>query len=635
MLEPHIHWLEARLWVRITQHPGSGDAKGGASPMSAAPSRLASAARRSSNPRHTRRMKLGLVRLGACVAAIAVGALGGCFTVTPGSQGGPVLGGGAGSSGSAQAVEDEKPLLGACVESPLVVRNPFNVPGGDLAFEGTVRLVGAGLPEKAGAGSCPFAGEHTQSFGDGSPSSDDATALAQISWVSIERDDGVDATLAVVASGFAFPARPGERLSFSLHTESPRFSPVRDWLEVRDASGALLLWIASAGDVAELRTPAELVLTRGDVDAQRSGQCVTAWTEHRLEASMSGIQASVASRERGVLGSYQLVNGSVLVQTGTSQCPDAFVAFAQAAMWPLAASVPLTDGIGGPCSPELFGPGYSPDPGLVCLRDSQFPLGYLTRACSSSAECPKESTCDGALCRAACRSERECPWPAECLPAGELSLCQCGERCAQGWCDAGLCGACPDDAVLGTTYFSEEQSVCMSQHEACPDGLERFDELGCGCGCRLPAGASCVGELPGARYTRGLGGCTPSCGAGELPYSEACGCGCAPGDDPAVLCSPPPDGVDGYVAGADCSQDCPDGTRTFNDACGCVCAGTDAIRTLCLLDVEPGPCLLSEERYYYEPLDDSCKPFSYGGCLGNLNNFSSREACEAACVPWP
>jgi hypothetical protein len=580
-------------------------------------------------------MRLGLVRLRGFVAIVSFGVLG-CFTVTPDSQEEGLVGdGGAGGGGGVGGVEVETPLLGACVESPLVVRDAFNVPGGDVAFEGTVRAVGGGLPEKAGAGSCPFGSEHTQSFGDGFQSSDNAAALAQISWVRIERDDGVEATLAVVASGFAFPSRPGDALRFSSHADAARFGPDQSWLAVRDASGALVLWIASAGSVAELNTPAELVLSQGAVDLQLSSQCITSWTEHRLEASMAGSQASVASRERGMLGSYQLVNGSVQVQTGESHCSDAFVAFARAAVWPLVASVPLTDGIGGPCSPEFFGPGYLVEPGLICQRDSQFPLGYLTRACESSAECPKESTCDGAFCRAACGSEHECPWPAQCLPAGELSICQCGEECEQAWCDAGLCGACPDEAVLGTTYFSKEQSVCMNQHQACPEGLERFDVLGCGCGCRLPAGASCVGELPGASYTRGLGGCTPSCGAGELPYSEACGCGCAPAGDPAVLCSVPPDGVEGYAPSAECPLECADGTRSFSDACGCVCAGTDAIRTLCLLNAEPGPCLQREERYYYEPLDDSCKPFTYGGCLGNLNSFPSRDACEAACVPWP
>lgn len=572
------------------------------------------------------------MRGGACIAAFSVGVVG-CFTVTPDLREGP---GGVGGGGGVGGVEvEEMPLLGDCVESALVVRDAFNVPGGDVALEGTVRAVGRGLPEKAGAGSCPFSSEHTQSFGDGFQSSDNATALAQISWVRIEREDGVEATLAVVASGFAFPSRAGDALGFRSHVEPARFAPDQSWLEVRDASGALVLWIASAGSVAELNTPAELVLSQGAVDLQLSGQCIASWTEHRIEASMAGSQASVASRERGVLGSYQLVNGSVQVQTGESRCTDAFAAFARAAVWPLAASVPLTDGIGGPCSPEFFGPGYSLEPGLLCQRDSQFPLGYLTRACQSSAECPKESTCDGAFCRAACGSEHECPWPAQCSPAGELSICQCGEGCAQAWCDAGLCGVCPDETVLGTTYFSKEQSVCMNQHAACPEGLERFDSLGCGCGCRLPAGAACVGELPGASYTRRLGGCTPSCGAGELPYSEACGCGCAPADDPAVLCSPLPDGVEGDAASADCPVNCPNGTRSFSDACGCVCAGTDAIRTLCLLDAAPGPCLLPETRFYYEPLDDRCTPFAYGGCLGNMNNFPSREACEAACVPWP
>ncbi|KAI4816462.1 hypothetical protein KUCAC02_008789, partial [Chaenocephalus aceratus] len=41
---------------------------------------------------------------------------------------------------------------------------------------------------------------------------------------------------------------------------------------------------------------------------------------------------------------------------------------------------------------------------------------------------------------------------------------------------------------------------------------------------------------------------------------------------------------------------------------------------------EHGPCrpLLIIERYFYNPSSMTCEIFSYGGCLGNLNNFEDK-----------
>eukprot|EP00117_Sycon_ciliatum_P011198 scpid5118/ scgid12783/ Fibropellin-1; Epidermal growth factor-related protein 1; Fibropellin-I; SpEGF I; UEGF-1 len=52
---------------------------------------------------------------------------------------------------------------------------------------------------------------------------------------------------------------------------------------------------------------------------------------------------------------------------------------------------------------------------------------------------------------------------------------------------------------------------------------------------------------------------------------------------------------------------------------------------ICNLAAEAGPCRGSIPRYHYDPVSQSCKEFSYGGCRGNGNNFPHKETCELLC----
>nr|ACV66786.1 serine protease inhibitor 2 [Rana chensinensis] len=49
----------------------------------------------------------------------------------------------------------------------------------------------------------------------------------------------------------------------------------------------------------------------------------------------------------------------------------------------------------------------------------------------------------------------------------------------------------------------------------------------------------------------------------------------------------------------------------------------------------PGPIHLGFRfpNYYYDKETGTCKPFIYGGCGGNKNNFDTQEDCEASCKP--
>ncbi|KAK2191742.1 hypothetical protein NP493_46g01054 [Ridgeia piscesae] len=53
---------------------------------------------------------------------------------------------------------------------------------------------------------------------------------------------------------------------------------------------------------------------------------------------------------------------------------------------------------------------------------------------------------------------------------------------------------------------------------------------------------------------------------------------------------------------------------------------------MCYLPKSVGRCRASVMRYYYNVKTHQCEEFSYGGCLGNGNRFETQEVCETRCV---
>ncbi|XP_061610233.1 kunitz-type protease inhibitor 1-like isoform X4 [Phyllopteryx taeniolatus] len=51
----------------------------------------------------------------------------------------------------------------------------------------------------------------------------------------------------------------------------------------------------------------------------------------------------------------------------------------------------------------------------------------------------------------------------------------------------------------------------------------------------------------------------------------------------------------------------------------------------CTEPPQTGPCRASHTRWYYNPLNERCQRFTYGGCHGNDNNFAEETQCDAAC----
>nr|XP_015922256.1 kappaPI-actitoxin-Avd3c-like isoform X1 [Parasteatoda tepidariorum] len=51
----------------------------------------------------------------------------------------------------------------------------------------------------------------------------------------------------------------------------------------------------------------------------------------------------------------------------------------------------------------------------------------------------------------------------------------------------------------------------------------------------------------------------------------------------------------------------------------------------CTLPTDSGPCKAYFIRYGFNCCSQKCEKFIYGGCLGNKNNFSTKDECEKAC----
>ena len=58
-------------------------------------------------------------------------------------------------------------------------------------------------------------------------------------------------------------------------------------------------------------------------------------------------------------------------------------------------------------------------------------------------------------------------------------------------------------------------------------------------------------------------------------------------------------------------------------------------RGTCRLPKVVGPCFDEVLRFYFDEVTGLCRPFLYGGCQGNKNNFKTQEECYAICTRYP
>ncbi|XP_043480179.1 trypsin inhibitor-like [Leptopilina heterotoma] len=55
-------------------------------------------------------------------------------------------------------------------------------------------------------------------------------------------------------------------------------------------------------------------------------------------------------------------------------------------------------------------------------------------------------------------------------------------------------------------------------------------------------------------------------------------------------------------------------------------------QSICDLPIDAGPCRRYRRRYAFSNTSRNCVSFTYGGCLGNANNFATLEECKRNCT---
>lgn len=53
--------------------------------------------------------------------------------------------------------------------------------------------------------------------------------------------------------------------------------------------------------------------------------------------------------------------------------------------------------------------------------------------------------------------------------------------------------------------------------------------------------------------------------------------------------------------------------------------------SVCLLELITGPCKGSYPVFGFESDTGKCVEFTYGGCAGNGNRFTTQEKCQKVC----
>ncbi|KAM8774822.1 eppin-like [Rhynchonycteris naso] len=86
-----------------------------------------------------------------------------------------------------------------------------------------------------------------------------------------------------------------------------------------------------------------------------------------------------------------------------------------------------------------------------------------------------------------------------------------------------------------------------------------------------------------------------------------------------------------YIERDQCKKNkqCPANMKCCVFNCGKKCL--DLKKDLCSFPKDPGPCMASFHRWWYNKANNTCSIFIFGGCQGNNNNFHSKAWCESAC----
>ncbi|KPJ10062.1 Papilin, partial [Papilio machaon] len=215
-------------------------------------------------------------------------------------------------------------------------------------------------------------------------------------------------------------------------------------------------------------------------------------------------------------------------------------------------------------------------------------------------------------------------------------------------------GCCPDRHTTATGPDFEGCSCNTYQFGCCPDGITISTGPNLeGCRCQYSQYGCCGDELTAAVGPDQLGcdcasskyGCCPD-GQTEAKGEKFLGCSDVPVNRQEACSLPTERGscrnytVQWYydMEYGGCSRfwygGCEGNGNRFQskEECEDVCVQPSP-KDACNLPKVKGACVGYNLRWYYDKEQQVCGQFVFGGCLGNANNFESRELCQAQCQP--
>ncbi|CAH2045947.1 unnamed protein product, partial [Iphiclides podalirius] len=221
-------------------------------------------------------------------------------------------------------------------------------------------------------------------------------------------------------------------------------------------------------------------------------------------------------------------------------------------------------------------------------------------------------------------------------------------------CQYSQFGCCPDRHTAAQSAGDDACPCSTYQFGCCPDGVTFATgpkQQGCSCES-TPEGCCGDGVTPalgpnqlGCSCAASKYGCCPD-GKTEAKGSKFLGCTDAP-ENRQAACSLTTDRgpcrnytVQWYydMEYGGCSRfwygGCEGNGNRFasQEECVDVCE-KPAPKDACKLPKVKGACVGYHLRWYFDTEREQCGQFVYGGCLGNQNNFDSRELCQKQCEP--
>nr|XP_020662688.1 BPTI/Kunitz domain-containing protein-like [Pogona vitticeps] len=168
------------------------------------------------------------------------------------------------------------------------------------------------------------------------------------------------------------------------------------------------------------------------------------------------------------------------------------------------------------------------------------------------------------------------------------------------------------DGPSASSQFVDMCSTFPAESESCGEPKRRFFYNTTSQRCEPFLHRGCTWNL-NQFYT--IEECQRHCGKIEKPGS------CPP--SPMVITTE-------CLTGCMHDGSCPDDQKCCSFGCALRCS--DPLKDLCRMPPEKGPCHANIQNWYYDWQTRRCKRFTFGGCLGNKNNFKKRKECQLRCA---